>query len=126
MQLSQIGPVAVPIPGTTPIPLLLPPSEKASSINTKAGSTIVSTDAVAQEMANTLAPSILQMAHKKEQSQSSGSTTKGGAKATRHQKEETHGSLSSKKGNKPNPNKRKERKIEGVRKIKKLCYDRNI
>ena len=58
-------------------------------------------------MAATLAPSILQMAHKKKQSQSTGSTKKGGVKATTHQKGETHGSLSSKKGNNPNPNKRK-------------------
>jgi hypothetical protein len=48
--------------------------------------------------------------------QSTGSFTKGGAKATKHQKGETHGSLSSKKGNKPNPNKRRGSENRGGKK----------
>lgn len=107
VQFSQIRPVAIPIPGTIPIPILLPPLGGSSRVNTKAGSISVSTDAISQEMAAILAPSLLQMAHKKKLSQSSGSTTQGGARATTHQHGETHGSLSSKKGNKPNKNKRK-------------------
>ncbi len=107
IMLIDIRPIAVPMPSPS-VPILMPPfSGDAVSINTKNGAISVNVDAISKELANTLAPSILEMAHKKEQSQSSGSTKKGGAKATTHQKGQTHGSLSSKKGNKPNNNKRK-------------------
>src|SRR5690606_34830447 len=100
-------PTAIPIPAPS-TPILLPPLDgNTSGVNTPTGSLTVNTDAIAQEMAATLAPSLLQMAHKKDLAQSTGSTKKGGARATRHEKGETHGNLSSKRGNKPNPNKRK-------------------
>lgn len=110
------------VPGVLPtpspsVPIELPPNGGASAVNSPSGSITVSTDAIASEIAATLAPPLVQMAHKKDQSQSTGSIKKGGAKASRHEKGETHGSLSSKKGNRPNRNKRKGAEIEVAKKI---------
>ena len=109
--LAQIGPATLPTPT---YPILMPPlSGSPNNVNTATGSVIISTEAISQEIAATLAPSLVQMAHKKKQSQSSGSTKKGGVKASTHEHGESHGSLKSKKGNKPNPNQRKKAKDHG-------------
>ncbi len=71
---SQIGPMAVPIPGATPI--LVPPlSGNTSSINSKEGAAIVNVNAISQEMATTLAPGLLQMSKDRTQRPDDGYST---------------------------------------------------
>ena len=62
---AQIGPTAIPIPIAPSAPIVMPPLGGMSAVNTANGSLIVSINAIAQEMAATLAPGILQMSKKK-------------------------------------------------------------
>jgi hypothetical protein len=115
---SQIGPTAMPLP-VPAVPIILTPLENGTSaLNAKAGSISVSTKAISQEIAATHAPSVLQMAHKEEQSQSTGSTKKGVRKPLDIRKERLMEVYQVKRGISLTLTKEREQKIEAVNEIK--------
>ncbi len=66
MQLADpVGTIVMPLP-VQGIPIAVSPTSGAGTVNTKNGDLVVSTSAIAQEIANTLAPRLLQMAEKKQ------------------------------------------------------------